>query len=405
MKLESAFTGIHPIYYDPRVGRITDVLRMFYNFYGINYIVSGDKNRALIKLLIDRNPAAHTSPYTDIDSSVCILANLETESCKQKTFDNVYILPISQNLLAVSSSSEENEYIIEFTVLNRDTFEVIHTYRDSRKTNLFRADSVVIDRHGFLEVVTENKSRINIYGQEINIDNTFKKVCDSIFFSKIKLEIRVFDDCEKMQLQQSIKLNTHNDSVEYLCVSNKKDRKTYLDPIMLIYFNKSNHTYAYNFNDKQLHKVIDNREYIGLHDFKVLLENCMTKCDSIETKQYMYDCVTLDNGGETRFGYVFKSEGETGRLYLRSLKQCINEYQYNFNGEVLQKITQQETEIGDEVQRISLSSPSMYKANTLDLLSKLRRSRGIDNIEISSEVVTREYIEKTEGLGGNVGEL
>lgn len=311
--------------------------------------------------------------------------NLETGENKKFNLSDSCILPISKNVLFLERNVETDKINYTIRVLDKDTLETVKSTEitigeDSPNFYfLSRYDSCKINTKKYISICGIGyNGELNIDGKELEVSSTnssieLKKVYKGINYFANRLgkdTIIEYDNIEDMNIISKIELakgkllsnnvrGREKREISYYIIFNKYDMdksKSKLPQVMFIKFNKSGNIYAYNFEDKQIHEVNDTRLKIEYEEFKKILLECtkatyqerkeefkdnlarfqgdILRQQKYEMTQYNIDCRYLE---KSRFNSRLRVcvDEYHGKLYvtLKSLKRCVDSYQYRYDKE------------------------------------------------------------------------
>lgn len=412
------------------------VLSMMYDAASISELVTEKSNIAIVRVQCKDLDGYEKSSKQE----VFFLYDLKTGNNSEIYIKDMEILPITKNFLVLEESTNSENCSIK--VLDKYTLETVketvmsisekHKGIRNRISRLSHSYGYNISKeNGYISisVPVDDSGKKNIHGKPINLDYTFTKLYGSTFISNIDSLIRTYDNIEDMNIIGEKKLNTFNGKIMYYPIFNTKDVKANLPQVIFIHITNSDRLYAYNFETKQIHVVKDTRYKVTVPEFIDRLNKCLDTSDKdrkeiytreyekfkgnldkqrdYEKTQFELDCNSLLNLGENKFGFN-KITYDCGEyLTLRTLLQCVKEYQRDYNGEVNirhryegQKILNPEHKLRD-IDNEVIMSLTPYKIKSMLLIDEIRElqySKQLGKLIITDEVITPEELIHREEL-------
>lgn len=414
------------------------ILSMMYDTIGIDELIAEKSNRALIRVRYrdGRNRGKEQLAFFWYDTS--------TGNSTEVYIKDMMILPISKNIAVVEESDDKESCFIK--VLDKDTLDIIEEtamgISDNHKkikNNIVRYNPTygynIEDDNGYvgITVPVDGSGEKNIHGQPLNLDYTFKMLKKNIFISNVQSVIRVYDNLEDMHIINEIKLETFDDEIKYYPIFNSKQLKAKLPQVIFIHIPSTDRLYAYNFDDGQIHVVRDTRYKIRVSDFISELAECLDTSDidrkekfpneyakfkgnleqqrEYEITQFNLDYRSLTTLEDNKFGFNSVQYENGCYLTLRTLLQCVKEYQRDYNGESNIKYrfedkfrNERGTGIKDRMRDIDVDismSLTPYKIKSMQLIDRIRELQDkekLGKLIITDEIVSFDELLKREGL-------
>lgn len=418
-----------------RLDNFKSILHMMYDTISVDELVAHKSNRAIIRVKFrdEHNKGREKSIFFEYNTTTGESSEVNIKDMKK--------LPISDNLAVIGESLDKDSCYIK--ILDTNTLSVI----EETTMNISDAYSSTIgsiikynDTYGYgfrdtagyigVTVPADESGEKNIHGNPINLDYTFKMLRDSTFISNMQSVVKIYDNIEDMNIIKEIKLDTFGGKIEYYPIFNSKQMKTDLPQVLFMYIKPNDKLYAYSFEDRQIHVVTDTRYKIEVDTFIEWLKECLNTSDTdrkekfpkeynkfkgnldkqreYERTQFELDCRSLERLDENKFEFnrIF-CNGEC-YLTLRTLLQCVKEYQRDYNGDsnIKYKYNEESSDNHDEkklrdVDRSVAMSLTPYKIKSMHLIYKIRDIQDknkLGKLIITDEVVTFDELLKIEGI-------
>lgn len=412
------------------------VIGMMYDTASISELVPDKSDKALIRVQY-RNSGDTRDKHSN---EVFFLYDLKTGNNSEVHIKDMIILPITKNYVVTEEALGSDTCFIK--ILDKDTLEVIeetamnigdkykHIINNIHRINYKYGYNISTDRgYVSVSVPVDESGEKNIHGMPINLDYTFTRLYGSTFISNLNSVIREYDNIEDMNIIREKKLETFDGKIVYYPIFNTKDVKDNLPQVLFIHITTSDRLYAYNFKTRQIHVVNDTRYKIEIPEFIELLKQSLNTSDkerkevfvreynkfngnldkqiSYEQTQFKLDCNSLINLSENKFEFNRVEYNGGSYLTLRTLSQCVKEYQRDYNGEVnirhrfekIERIPQEKRlrDIDNEV----LMSLTPYKIKSMQLIDEIRAlqdMKQLGKLIITDEVITPEELIAREEL-------
>ena len=409
------------------------VLSMMYDTVSISELVPDKSDKALIRV-----------QYRDVNAvktdSTFFLYDLASGTNEEVHIKDMQVLPLSKNYVVIEESLNLENCFIK--VLDKDTLEVIEettmNISDRHKkviSNIHRVNYSygygLSNERGYIgvSVPVDDSGEKNIHGKPINLDYTFTRLIGSTFISSINSVIRTYDNLEDMNIVGEKVLDTFEDKVKYYPIFNTKDLKENLPQVLFIHVTTSDRLYAYNFETKQIHVVKDTRYKITIPEFIEKLNQCLETSDKdrkevytreynkfkgdldkqkeYERTQFELDCNSLINLDNNKFEFNRITYDSGSYLTLRTLLQCVREYQRDYNGEVNIRhrfedyIKPYVSQTLRDVELEVMMSLTPYKIKSMQLIDEIRElqdSKQLGKLVVTDEVISFDELIKREGL-------
>lgn len=417
-----------------RLDNFKSIMHMMYDTISVDELVASKSNKAIIRVKF------RDECNKGQEKSILFEYNTATGESSEVNIKDMIRLPISNNLAVIGESLDRDSCYIE--ILDKDTLNIIEkTTMNISDTHKSIIGKVAKYNHTYgyefrnagyigVDVPADESGEKNIHGKPINLDYTFKRIKDSAFISNIQSMIKIYDNIEDMNIINEIKLDTFGGEIEYYPIFNSKQMKTELPQVIFMYVKQNDKLYAYNFDDGQIHVVNDTRYKIEVGTFIESLNECLNtsetdrrvefpneyakfkgnldKQEEYERTQFELDCRSLENLEENKFGFnrIFCN----GKCYLtlRTLLQCVKEYQRDYNGDSSIKYRFAKEPLGipydkrlRDIDRAVAMSLTPYKIKSMHLIDQIRSIQDKDKLGkliITDKVVTFDELLKIEGI-------
>ena len=414
------------------------ILSMMYDTIGIDELVAEKSDKVLIRVR-----------YRDgSNKGKEILAffwyNTSTGNSYEAHIKDMRILPISNNIAVVEETEDGENCFIK--VLDKDTLDTIEETVMNISDNHKKVINSIINynpTYGYsireddgyvgVTVPVDGSGEKNIHGQPINLDYTFEMLRKNTFISNAQSVIRVYDNIEDMNIIKEIELNTFNDEIEYYPIFNTKQLKTKLPQVIFIHIPSTDRLYAYSFEDNKIHVVRDTRYKIRVSEFIEQLEQCLNTSDAdrkekfpkeyikfkgnleqqreYERAQFELDCKSLLYLEDNKFDFNRIKYDNGDYLTLRTLLQCVKEYQRDYNGEInIRYRFKHDSKIGvytkrkeqmrdiDIVTSLSLTPYKIKSMKLIDGIRELQDKEKLGKLVLTDEIVSFDELLKREGI-------
>ena len=409
------------------------VLSMMYDTVSVKELVPDKSDKAIIMVQYRNVNAVKTA-------NTFFLYDLASGNNTELHIKDMQILPISKNYVVIEESLNLENCFIK--VLDKDTLEVIEettmNISDGHKNMIKNIHSLNYDygyglsnERGYIgvSVPVDDSGEKNIHGKPINLDYTFTRLKGSTFISSINSVVRAYDNIEDMNILGEKVLDTFGDRVAYYPIFNTKDLKENLPQVLFIHVTTSDRLYAYNFETKQIHVVKDTRYKITIPEFIDKLNQCLETSDKdrkevytreydkfkgdldkqkeYERTQFELDCNSLMNLDNNKFEFNRITYDGGSYLTLRTLLQCVKEYQRDYNGEVnirhrferyYRPYDEQSLRDVDLEVMMSLTPYKIKSMRLIDEIRELQDSQQLGKLILTDEVLTFDELIKREGL-------
>lgn len=409
------------------------VLSMMYDTISITELAPDKSDKALIRVKY-RNIRNSKKPL-----EIFFWYDLVTGNNSEAYIKDMNVLPISNNYVLVEKSLDGDNCFIK--VIDKDTLDIIEetimNVSDSYKAISNRVADYdygygISINSGYVgvSVPVDESGEKNIHGKPINLDYTFTRLRDNMFISNVQSVIRMYDNNEDMNIIGERLLETFGDKIKYYPILNPRHLKENLPQVLFMHIPESDRLYAYSFEDDKIHVVKDTRYKISIPDFIEKLKQCLETSDKdrkeIYTKEYdkfngnlskqieyeqvqfALDCNSLINLVENKFKFIRVDYLNGSYLTLRTLQQCVKEYQRDYNGEsnLRHRLSNTcTTYVPDEhirdVDAEVMMSLTPYKIKSMRLIDEIRElqdSKKLGKLIITDETLYFDELIKREGL-------
>lgn len=414
------------------------VLSMMYDTIGIDELVAEKSDKVLIRVRYrsGRNRGKEILAFFWYDIS--------TGNSAEAYIKDMRILPISKNIAVVEEANDGENCFIK--VLDKNTLDIIEETSMSISDNHKKVINSIVKynpTHGYnireddgyvgVTVPVDGSGEKNIHGQPINLDYTFKMLKKNIFISNAQSVIRVYDNVEDMHIVNEIRLDTFGDEIVYYPIFNSKQLKAKLPQVIFMHIPSTDRLYAYSFDDNKIHVVRDTRYKIGVSEFISELEECLNTSDTdrkekfpkeyakfkgnleqqreYERTQFDLDYRSLTTLEDNKFEFDRVQYQNGCYLTLRTLFQCVKEYQRDYNGESnikyrfehnsrIERANKRKERMRD-IDIATSMSLTPYKIKSMQLIDRIRELQDkekLGKLVITDEVVSFDELLKREGI-------
>lgn len=416
-----------------QLNNFKSVLSMMYDTISITELIPEKSAKALIRVKY-RNVRNSKKPLETF-----FWYDLATGNNSESSIKDMKVLPISNNYVLVEKSLDGESCFIK--ILDRETLDIIEetvmSVSDSYKHIASRvADydygyGVSLDG-GYVSatVPVDESGEKNIHGKPINLDYTFTRLRNNMFISNVHSVIRLYDNIEDMNIIGERPLETFEDKIVYYPILNPRHLEANLPQVLFMHIITSDRLYAYNFEDNKIHEVMDTRYKISIPDFIDKLRQCLETSDKerkevytreyekfkgnldkqrgYERVQFELDCNSLINLVENKFDFN-RVEYERGSyLTLRTLLQCVKEYQRDYNGEsnIRHKLGSYKSYYNPsehirDVDKEVMMSLTPYKIKSMLLIDEIRElqdSKKLGKLIVTDKTLSFDELIEREGL-------
>lgn len=409
------------------------VLSMMYDTVSVKELVPDKSDKAIIRVQYRNVNAVKTV-------NTFFLYDLVSGNNTELHIKDMQVLPISKNYVVIEESLNLENCFIK--VLDKDTLEVVEettmNISDKHKyviSSIHRLDSNygygLSNERGYIGITVpvDDSGEKNIHGRPINLDYTFSRLKGSTFISNINSVVRIYDNIEDMNIIEEKVLDSFGDKIKYYPIFNSKNLSENLPQVIFIHVTTSDRLYAYNFETKQIHVVKDTRYKITIPEFIEWLETCLETSDKdrkevytreydkfkgdldkqkeYERTQFELDCNSLLNFDTNKFKFNKVRYDNGAYLTLRTLLQCVKEYQRDYNGEVnirhrferyYKPCDEQSLRDVDLEVMMSLTPYKIKSMRLIDEIRELQDREQLGKLIITDEVLSFEELVSREGL-------